>query len=231
MEWESTDDGVLKEIYVEEGGKVNVGDRIAFIGEEGEEAPAEEGEKAQEEGEEKEKGKKAERSAEAPERAGGSLGNKGNRGRRRIPRRRGSRAGRSKTSCRREEGGQRKPTKKAAPARKPQPETDRIKASPLARKIAAEKGIDLTIVKGTGPGGRIVKEDVEAAVSAAARSTAAPKAKAPAPEIPAGERPASVSLACASYRRAPRRQPWSGPAFLSQHRDRCRRRSCARGPN
>src|SRR5215471_6211081 len=32
MEWEATDDGVLKEIYVQEGGKVNVGDRIAFIG-------------------------------------------------------------------------------------------------------------------------------------------------------------------------------------------------------
>ena len=39
MEWESTEDGLLKKIYVEEGGKVNVGDRIAFIGEEGEEAP------------------------------------------------------------------------------------------------------------------------------------------------------------------------------------------------
>ena len=39
MEWEATDDGLLKKIYVEEGGKVNVGDRIAFIGEEGEEAP------------------------------------------------------------------------------------------------------------------------------------------------------------------------------------------------
>src|SRR6266403_4048710 len=38
MEWEATDDGVLKEIYVQEGGKVNVGDRIAFIGGEGEEA-------------------------------------------------------------------------------------------------------------------------------------------------------------------------------------------------
>ena len=42
MEWEATDDGVLKKIYVEEGGKVNVGDRIAFIGD-GEEAPAESG--------------------------------------------------------------------------------------------------------------------------------------------------------------------------------------------
>jgi pyruvate/2-oxoglutarate dehydrogenase complex dihydrolipoamide acyltransferase (E2) component len=39
MEWEATDDGILQKIYVEEGGKVNVGDRIAFIGEEGEEAP------------------------------------------------------------------------------------------------------------------------------------------------------------------------------------------------
>src|SRR5437879_8616772 len=39
MEWESPEDGTLSEIYVEEGGKVNVGDRIAFIGGEGEEAP------------------------------------------------------------------------------------------------------------------------------------------------------------------------------------------------
>ena len=37
----------------------------------------------------------------------------------------------------------------------------RVKASPLARKIAAEKGIDLTNLKGTGPGGRIVEKDLE----------------------------------------------------------------------
>src|ERR1051326_8772406 len=41
MEWESPEDGTLTEIYVQEGGKVNVGDRIAFIGAEGEEAPKE----------------------------------------------------------------------------------------------------------------------------------------------------------------------------------------------
>ena len=45
------------------------------------------------------------------------------------------------------------------------PETDneagkRIKVSPLAKKIAADKGIDLSIIKGSGPGGRIVKDDV-----------------------------------------------------------------------
>src|SRR5881396_433662 len=39
MEWESPEDGTLTEVYVEEGGKVNVGDKIAFIGGEGEEAP------------------------------------------------------------------------------------------------------------------------------------------------------------------------------------------------
>jgi len=39
----------------------------------------------------------------------------------------------------------------------------RTKASPLARKVAAEKGVDLSRVQGTGPGGRIVKQDVLAA--------------------------------------------------------------------
>ena len=39
----------------------------------------------------------------------------------------------------------------------------RIKASPIARRIAAEKGIDLARIQGTGPGGRIIKSDVESA--------------------------------------------------------------------
>src|SRR5437667_12159395 len=57
MEWESPEDGTLTEIYVEEGGKVNVGDKIAFIGGEGEEAnpekKAEEPKKKAEQKEEK----------------------------------------------------------------------------------------------------------------------------------------------------------------------------------
>src|ERR1700746_651193 len=54
MEWESPEDGTLTEIYVEEGGKVNVGDKIAFIGGEGEEAPK----KEEKEGEKEEKAEK-----------------------------------------------------------------------------------------------------------------------------------------------------------------------------
>src|SRR5713226_10588718 len=59
MEWESTEDGTLTEIYVEEGGKVNVGDKIAFIGGEGEEAPAREKKEERQPKAEKKEEKKA----------------------------------------------------------------------------------------------------------------------------------------------------------------------------
>jgi pyruvate dehydrogenase E2 component (dihydrolipoamide acetyltransferase) len=59
----------------------------------------------------------------------------------------------------------------------------RVKASPLARRIAQELGVDIALLSGTGPGGRIVKKDVEgAAGSAPAPSTpATPPVAAPAP--------------------------------------------------
>src|ERR1700720_729760 len=58
MEWESPEDGMLTEIYVEEGGKVNVGDKVAFIGGEGEEAPKKEGKEEPEKKEDKPEAKK-----------------------------------------------------------------------------------------------------------------------------------------------------------------------------
>jgi pyruvate dehydrogenase E2 component (dihydrolipoamide acetyltransferase) len=61
------------------------------------------------------------------------------------------------------------------------PAGGRVKASPLARKIAGQTGVDLRVVQGTGPGGRIIRRDVEAAV-AAPRPAAAPS---PAPARPA----------------------------------------------
>jgi pyruvate dehydrogenase E2 component (dihydrolipoamide acetyltransferase) len=57
---------------------------------------------------------------------------------------------------------------------------DRIKISPAARKLAEEHNIDITMVKGTGPGGRITKEDIENIIS----ERAAAQQKAPAQEIP-----------------------------------------------
>ena len=81
-------------------------------------------------------------------------------------------------------GGQLAVPQPAAPATSAEPEQDeppsgngRLKASPYARKRAAELGIDLAGVRGSGPGGRIVAQDVERAVSEKPQ--------------PAGERPAA----------------------------------------
>ena len=59
-----------------------------------------------------------------------------------------------------------------APVRSPAPGGPGAPVTPAARKLAKEHGIDLTAVAGTGPGGRVTREDVEAAIAAAA--TAAP---------------------------------------------------------
>jgi len=81
----------------------------------------------------------------------------------------------------------------AAPAAAPAASGDRVFASPLARRIAKDKGLDLSAVKGSGPRGRIVKADVENAVPGAAKPAAAaapaaeaPKAAAPAASMPTG---------------------------------------------
>ncbi|WP_435419386.1 pyruvate dehydrogenase complex dihydrolipoamide acetyltransferase [Parerythrobacter aurantius] len=75
------------------------------------------------------------------------------------------------------------PTPVNAPAAAPKASGDRIVASPLAKRIAGQKGIDLADVKGSGPNGRIVKADLEGATASAASKTQA--AAAPAPAKPA----------------------------------------------
>jgi len=65
-----------------------------------------------------------------------------------------------------------------APAASKSDNGDRIFSSPLARRIAAQNGVDLKSVKGTGPHGRIVKRDVEAAGKGAAQPAAATTAAA-----------------------------------------------------
>ena len=147
MEWESPEDGTLAEIYVEEGGKVNVGDKIAFIGGEGEAAPKEEAQAQKEEkqpkpAEQKEKQPQSETEKPAPPQT------------------------KEKETA---PPQQTKPVKADAPpaSKKEKPEEARVKASPVARRVAAELGIDLTSVKGTGPEGRVTETDVRAAAKSA----------------------------------------------------------------
>ena len=79
------------------------------------------------------------------------------------------------------------PTETAAPATTATPPTPapggdgRMKASPIARRIARDRGLDLSALSGSGPGGRIVKADVERALE----SGAAPAAPQPGAEAPA----------------------------------------------
>lgn len=61
---------------------------------------------------------------------------------------------------------------------------DRVIASPLAKRIAEQKGVDLKAVKGSGPNGRIVKADVEAAQSGAAPAASVPSAAPQAVQAP-----------------------------------------------
>src|ERR1043165_1015350 len=136
MEWESPEDGTLTEIYVEEGGKVDVGVKIAFIGDEGEAAPKKDEKKPAEpaKDDKKDAPKKEQAETEKPAPAEEEE---------------------PETAPPQES---KKPEKKAEPPPKktaPEPRAEssgetRVKASPLARRLAAEQGVDLSSVKGTG---------------------------------------------------------------------------------
>jgi len=178
MEWESPEDGTLTEIYVEEGGKVEVGQRIAFIGEEGEAAP-------------KEEKKAPEKKPEAPKKEEAKTSEE--------PKRATEKPAPAKAK-ERETTPPQEPMEGRAPSRpKPSPaaareektaEEGRVKASPVARRIAAELGVDLANVKGTGPEGRVTETDVRAASKSVAAVADRGDAKAqpkPAPSIRTGE--------------------------------------------
>src|SRR5215211_3753810 len=157
MEWESPEDGTLTEIYVQEGGKVNVGDKIAFVRGQGEEAPKqkEKSEAAEKKEPQTETEKPAPAEAEKKETA--------------PPQQQG--AGAADVSAARSEPTQQKPE-----ARQQKAEEPRVKASPVARRIAAELGVDLSTVKGTGPDGRITETDVRAAAKTQTMEPARPRA-------------------------------------------------------
>jgi pyruvate dehydrogenase E2 component (dihydrolipoamide acetyltransferase) len=147
MEWESPEDGTLTEIYVEEGGKVNVGDKIAFIRGEGEEAPKQEAPAQKKTDAVPEKTPRAETEKPAP-----------------------AEAAEKETAPPQQKGvgaavaaGRVQTTQQKPQAREQKPEEARVKASPVARRLAGELGVDLSAVKGTGPDGRVTETDVRAA--------------------------------------------------------------------
>ena len=182
MAYEADTDGVL-EIVAEEGSTLAIGELIARIGETSagtqqqapapEEAPAPEHAASQE----KPAAEKQAPTESEPERAGDG----------------GHAAGEPAPPSHAAPSGN-----GAAAAGEPaEQEQERTKASPLARRLARERGIDLQAVAGTGPGGRIVRADVEGA------GEAQPAAEAPAREPAATPAPARAPVAVAA--------PVSGP--------------------
>jgi pyruvate dehydrogenase E2 component (dihydrolipoamide acetyltransferase) len=78
---------------------------------------------------------------------------------------------------------------RAAPAPTPAPivaqaDATRVKASPLARRIAKDAGVDLQLVQGSGPGGRVIKRDVEGGAARAQAAAPAPSSRLPTPGVP-----------------------------------------------
>ena len=182
MEWESPEDGTLTEVFVKEGEKVNVGDKIAFIGGEGEEAPKKEEALKKEEKPKAEEKKEKKPQAESEKPAPAEKKEKETA----PPQEEKSTVEASASPARTVSPAEKRP---ARPPLQKGEEEARVKASPVARRVAAELGIDLSSVKGTGPEGRVNESDVRTAAKSktTAPQKAAPAGKPPAPAIKTGE--------------------------------------------
>ncbi|QFT59666.1 Dihydrolipoyllysine-residue acetyltransferase component of pyruvate dehydrogenase complex [Sulfitobacter sp. THAF37] len=170
MEFEAVDEGTIGKILIADGTEgVKVNTPIAVL--------LEEGESADDIGEPSAAEPDADKSSHAaPAAASSDTAPEGGYGR-------GATDANAKKS---EDGGKDAGT---APPAGENDKGERIFASPLARRIAADKGLDLSQVKGSGPKGRIVKADVEGLSKSDAPKADAPKAetsKAAAPTAPAG---------------------------------------------
>ncbi|HEY0148380.1 MAG TPA: pyruvate dehydrogenase complex dihydrolipoamide acetyltransferase [Allosphingosinicella sp.] len=174
MEFEAVDEGTIAKILVAEGtDEVKVGTVIAIIAAEGEDAGA---------------AASAPTTAKEPvEKGGGETG----AGQPATPTPAPDVKGYGANPA---EDAKIAPATPSAPAAAPAPAPggsgDRVKASPLARRLAEQRGIDLSALQGSGPGGRIVKADLEG--GAAAKPAQAAAAPAAAPVQPAAAAPASA---------------------------------------
>ena len=180
MEVECFDDGILIKQYCAEGAEVAVGGAIAAVGEEGEDAPD-----APDTGNSEAPASEAPKAEEKKEDAPKATKDSGTESS-------SSEASQAAESLKSDS------TPAEVPAAPATDSGERIKASPLARKIATDKGIDLATVKGSGPGGRILKEDVlnakpgsPAAASSESTASAPAKAAPPAATLEALDLPVS----------------------------------------
>jgi pyruvate dehydrogenase E2 component (dihydrolipoamide acetyltransferase) len=196
MELESYDDGVLLYIGVEEGNAVEVDGVIAIVGEKGADY-----EKLLKAHKAKSGGAEAPASEEKKE----------------------EKPAATETKAPETKPSESKPAETSAPAQSTSSENGRIIASPLAKKMASDKGIDISLVKGSGEGGRIIKRDVEsfdpASVKpAASQATAAPSAAASGPAIGSGifQGREGFTDEKSHCKEIGRKQVWSS-AFLPYH--------------
>ena len=157
QEVEAESSGMLLKILAGEGEEIEVGRTIAVIGEEGEDVS--------ENGAAEPEVKQATEVAEGKEQEEGEPGSA-----RGVERERGQAASAEAAEATERESSS-----------APTADGGRVKASPLARRIARERGIDLSSLHGTGPEGRIVAEDVERAEKAAAPAARAAAAALPTP--------------------------------------------------
>ncbi len=139
MELESFFDGTILKIFAEAGSQVALGEPLCAVGKPGEtvETPAAKAPSATAKEESKQEAPKAET---APQQAAS--------------------AEKKQTEVAQPSGAPTPAPAVAAPARA---SGERVKISPLAKKLAAEKGVDPSTIEGSGPGGRIVRADIEAA--------------------------------------------------------------------
>ncbi|HSE77988.1 MAG TPA: pyruvate dehydrogenase complex dihydrolipoamide acetyltransferase [Alphaproteobacteria bacterium] len=86
-------------------------------------------------------------------------------------------------------------TPAATAATSPTHTGERVFASPLARRMAEQAGLDLAALKGSGPQGRVIKADVEAALAGGAPAKRAPAAPAPVAAVAAAPAPAAAAIA------------------------------------
>ncbi len=165
QEVEAEADGVLLKIVVDSG-EVEVGKTIAFIGDEGEEVSSENGKAPAAEAGDEDEAEAAVEEQDEEETEGSSAPGMDDQ------RQRGQDAAAATAAA-----------ETAAVADAPARPDGRVKASPLARRLAREKGIDIATLSGSGPEGRIVADDVERGAVAAPQAAPAAAAATPSGEV------------------------------------------------